>query len=82
MKDRKDLKLLLVGDANWDYYLDDEFYNTVFYIAKPGSGCASGVFGSLDYFKNWVIKKHKQNDKIETRLTALGFKVTGIEVKL
>lgn len=70
-------KLLLVGYSNWNYYLEG---NLVMAIAKPGSGAKDCCFGSVEYFRQWVRNEHAKDDRIEGRLTALGFKVTGIGV--
>ena len=39
---------IAIGNANWDYYLEDGKY--VYYIAKSEKHCSSGYFGKLDFF--------------------------------
>lgn len=52
-------KLLERGTSNWDYYItrykDDPVI--VVAIAKPGTGAADSVFGTLEYY---IRKKAEQ----------------------
>lgn len=76
------LSLLAVGMANWDYFLKtrvekivvsantkEMLVNSVWYIAKPGSGCKSGWFGDIRHFKNTYRRNH------DMTLTELGEKI-------
>lgn len=47
-------KLLLKGNSNWDYYMDDYYPTLVIAVAKPDSGAKNCIFGNLDYFNKIV----------------------------
>ena len=71
------MKLLLIGDSNWNYYLDGE---VVFAVAKADSGSEDCVFGNKKYFAKYVRNEQQRDDRIEGRLTALGYEISGIDV--
>ena len=79
-----ELTLLAIDNANWDYYLKtrvekqkiglspntkEVLVNSVWYIAKLGSGCKSGWFGDIRHFKNVYRRCHSMS------LTELGEKI-------
>ena len=84
-KDTKQLRLLAIGTSNWNYYLETKvekrqnglcstnlkeiLVNSVWYIAKPGSGCNSGWFGDIRHFKN-IYRKNR-----DMSLSNLGEKI-------
>jgi hypothetical protein len=71
------MKLLYVGDCNWDLYYDEKL-NCVMSIAKKKAreqGCKDSVFGGLDYTRRYLKKEIEEDDYKETRLTAKGFRL-------
>lgn len=73
---QKGFKLVMLGDGNFNYYLDHELH-CIWYFSK-NKHCGHGIFGNIEYFKRWVSQQYKKNPKITGRLTALGFKITGL----
>jgi hypothetical protein len=65
-------KLLLVGFSNWNYYLNEDGTG-VMSVAKKDSGAETTYFGSIEYFREWLLHNLSKDDKYETRLTATGF---------
>ena len=53
-------KVIAIGRSNWDYKLVIYSDNSaaVYYIAKPGSGCGSGIFCGTN-----ILKYHLQDLK-------------------
>jgi hypothetical protein len=50
---KRTLELIIVGDANWDYYYCDK-NKQLYYVAKK-NGCGSGWFGDL-----WHLQRVKR----------------------
>ncbi len=53
-------QIIAIGRSNWDYRLVifDDNSAALFYIAKPGSGCKSGIFCGTN-----ILKYHLQDLK-------------------
>ncbi|WP_080871722.1 hypothetical protein [Oceanobacillus timonensis] len=69
---KNDLDLLLIGESNWDYFKDKN-YDSVYAIAKKGTGSKDCIFGDTKHFRNWLLKELSINDKLEAKLTSKGF---------
>ena len=50
------LRLFATGGGNWDYYANEK--GTLYYIAKFGSGAASGYFGDCNHVRHLIYKGH------------------------
>lgn len=72
-KDKRDMKLVYVGDSNWDLYYDKGL-NCIFAMAKV-EGCKDSIFGSLRYTRNYLQKEIESKSSREARLTRFGFAV-------
>lgn len=73
-KEMENLKPLYIPyEGNWNFYLNPTFFNTVFCIAKPGTGCTSSMFGSAQYFVNYLRSELEKDPTIDGRFTALCF---------
>lgn len=59
------------GGGNWEYYVNRNGY--IYYIAKPNSGCDSGVFGDIKYAEKLI----RDGVWKQSELTKLGRKVLG-----
>jgi hypothetical protein len=71
------MKLVYVDDSNWDLYYDEDL-KCVMSIPKQEArkqGCKESVFGSLKYTSNYLMNELKKDERKETKLTALGFKI-------
>lgn len=69
---KNELDLLLIGESNWDYFKDKNF-DSVYAIAKKGTDCKDCIFGDTKYFRNWLLNELSMNDKLEAKLTSIGF---------
>lgn len=79
-KEEKSKMILLVKDrGNWDLYLDPNFHNTVFSVAKEGSGAESTIFGNISYFQRYIASEIKANPSIEKNITSDGYKALQIK---
>jgi len=66
--DKNELDPLLFGDCNWNFFKDKKS-NTVYAIAKKGSGASHCIFGDINYFKRWLLKELKKDSKLELKIT-------------
>lgn len=72
----KNLKPLYIPrEGNFNYYLNPSLANTVMYVAKQGTGCSDGIFGSVQYFVNYLNRELEKDPTIDARFTALCFGV-------
>lgn len=72
--------ILLVKDhSNWELYLDPNFHNTVFSVAKDGSGAMDSIFGSISYYQRFIANELKINPFIKNNITEAGYKA--LEIK-
>lgn len=73
-KEEKSKMILLVKDhSNWELYLDPNFHNTVFSLAKEGSGASDSIFGSISYYQRYIAREMKINPAIKNHITAEGY---------
>lgn len=52
-------KLIARGAGNWDYYLSAPYSDgsqAVLYIAKPGTGCDSGIWCGVSRLRNHLYR--------------------------
>jgi hypothetical protein len=73
----KKMKLLYVGDSNWDLFYDEKL-SCVMSIAKKAArikGCKDSVFGKVSYTRRYLQNEIKKDECRESRLTANGFRV-------
>lgn len=71
------MKLLYVGDVNWDYYYDEQL-KCVRSIAKKdqkAKGCLDSIFGSLDHTRRFFEREIERGETRELFFTANGCKV-------
>ena len=53
------------AESNWDIYRDTE-NGILYYIARPGSGAGSGVFGPPDY----IIRRQRGGEFLDFTIVA------------
>jgi hypothetical protein len=75
MKNVKNMCLLMVGYANWNYYYDYDS-NIVMAIVKPEEqyrGSVGGTFGSIKFFSKYLREEYRKDESVAGKFTAAGF---------
>ena len=65
--------LYIPREGNFNFYIDPKLKNAVWWVAKPNSGCHSGIFGNYKYFTNWLREELRKDPTIDGRFTATCF---------